>query len=208
MVCLIQTARNLSVTLDDQLSFAASIAATARSCRFILHNIRRIHLFLAQEAVQVLVQALVISRLDYYNSLLSGAPARTIQPLQLIQNATRVVFNLPKFPDTTPLLRSLHSTVLWMAQAHPTSRTWLNITPQLVHYTLLLPNSLLHSHHSTKSRLSAVLPPQWWNELPIDRNSAETLHTFCHWLKTHLFRRHLGTWRKTKKQNFQSLLLL
>ncbi len=79
VVYLAQTARNLDVTLDDQQSFAANTAATARSCRFILHNIRRIHLFLTQEAaqvlVQVLVQALVISCLDYCNSLLAGGCA-------------------------------------------------------------------------------------------------------------------------------------
>ncbi len=40
-----RTAWNLGVTLDDQLSFTANIAATTCSCRFILHNIRRICLF-------------------------------------------------------------------------------------------------------------------------------------------------------------------
>ncbi len=60
-----RTARNLGVTLDDQLSFAANIAATSCSCKFFLHNIRRTYPLLTQKAVQALVQALVISRLDY-----------------------------------------------------------------------------------------------------------------------------------------------
>ena len=37
-----QSARNLGVILDDQLSFTANIAAITRSCRFLLYNIRRI----------------------------------------------------------------------------------------------------------------------------------------------------------------------
>ena len=80
--------------LDSQLSLTANTTATTRSCRFMLHNIRRIRL-LTEKGTQVLVQALVISGLDYCNSLLAGLPASAIRPLQLIQNAAaRLVFNL------------------------------------------------------------------------------------------------------------------
>uniref|UniRef100_A0A3B1J3V1 Reverse transcriptase domain-containing protein n=1 Tax=Astyanax mexicanus TaxID=7994 RepID=A0A3B1J3V1_ASTMX len=102
-------ARGLGVVMDDQLSFSSHIANLTRSCRFLLYNIRRIRPFLSQDATQVLVQSLVISRLDYCNSLLAGLPLRATKPLQLIQNAAaRLVFNLPKFSHVTPLLRSLH----------------------------------------------------------------------------------------------------
>ncbi len=43
---------------------------TARSCRFALHSIRKIGPFLTEHATQLLVQALVISRLDCCNTLL------------------------------------------------------------------------------------------------------------------------------------------
>ncbi|KAM9502200.1 uncharacterized protein ACWYII_000077 [Salvelinus alpinus] len=93
-----QSAKNLGVILDNTLSFSTNIKAVARSCRFMLYNIRRVRPCLTQEAAQVLIQALVISRLDYCNSLLAGLPACAIKPLQLIQNAAaRLVFNLPKF---------------------------------------------------------------------------------------------------------------
>ena len=105
---LAPTARNLGVTLDSQLSLTANITATTRSCRYMLYNIRRIRPLLTQKAAQVLVQALIISRLDYCNSLLAGLPAGAIRPLQLIQNsAARLVFNLPKFTHTTPPQPSL-----------------------------------------------------------------------------------------------------
>ena len=92
-----QSAKNLSVTLDNTLLFSANIKALTRSCRFMLYNIHRVRPYLTQEAAQVLIQALVISCLDYCNSLLVGPSACAIKPLQLIQNAAaRLVLNLPK----------------------------------------------------------------------------------------------------------------
>ncbi|KAK3544604.1 hypothetical protein QTP86_017634, partial [Hemibagrus guttatus] len=109
MISPTASARNLGVTMDNQLSFSSHVTNVTRSCRFLLYNIRRIWPFLSTQATQVLVQSLVISRLDYCNSLLAGLPLNAIRPLQMIQNAAaRLVFNLPKFSHTTPLLRSLH----------------------------------------------------------------------------------------------------
>ncbi len=101
--------RNLGVIFDDQLTFKEHIAKTAQSCRFALHNIRKIRPFLTEYAAQLLVQALVISRLDYCNALLAGLPSNTIKPLQMIQNAAaRLVFNEPKRAHVTPLFVFLH----------------------------------------------------------------------------------------------------
>ena len=48
---------------------------------------------------------MVISHLDYCNSLLARLPASATTPLQRIQNAVAVfVYNLPKFSHVTPLL--------------------------------------------------------------------------------------------------------
>ncbi len=58
-----ETARNLGVMIDDQLNFSDHIVKTARSCRFALYNIRKIRPFLLEHATQLLVQALVLSRL-------------------------------------------------------------------------------------------------------------------------------------------------
>ncbi len=64
-------ARNLGVVIDDQLNFSDHITKTARSCRFALYNIKKIRPFLSEHATQLLVQALVLSRLDYCNALLA-----------------------------------------------------------------------------------------------------------------------------------------
>ncbi len=116
--------RNLGVIFDDQLTFKEHIAKTARSCRFALHNIRKIRPFLTEHAAQLLVQALVISRLDYCKALLAGLPSNTIEPLQMIQNAAaRLVFNEPKRAHITPLFVSLH---------------WLPVAARIQFKTLML----------------------------------------------------------------------
>ncbi len=116
--------RNLGVIFDDQLTFKEHVAKTARSCRFALHNIRKIRPFLTEHASQLLVQALVISRLDYCNALLAGLPSNTIKPLQMIQNAAaRLVFNEPKRAHVTPLFVSLH---------------WLQVAARIQFKTLML----------------------------------------------------------------------
>ncbi len=70
-------------------------------------HFRKIRPFLTEHAAQLLVQALVISRLDYCNALLTGLPSNTIKPLQMIQNAAaRLVFNEPKRAHVTPLFVS------------------------------------------------------------------------------------------------------
>ncbi len=116
--------RNLGVIFDDQLIFKEHIAKNARSCRFALHNIRKIRPFLTEHDAQLLVQALVISRLDYCNAILAGLPSNTIKPLQMIQNAVaRLVFNEPKRTHVTFLFVSLH---------------WLQVAARIQFKTLML----------------------------------------------------------------------
>ncbi len=113
--------RNLGVIFNEQLTFIDHIAKTARSCRFALHNFRKIRSFLTQHAAQI---ALVISRLEYCNALLAGLPSNTIKPLQMIQNAAAwLVFSEPKRAHVTPLFMSLH---------------WLPVAARIKFKTLML----------------------------------------------------------------------
>ncbi len=201
--------RNLGVIFDDQLTFKEHIAKTARSCRFALHNIRKIRPFLTEHAAQLLVQALVISWLDYCNALLAGLPSNAIKPLQMINAAARLVFNEPKKAYVTPLFVSLH---------------WLPVAARIQFKTLMLAyrtttdsapsyfHSLLRIYIASRSLRSAnerrlVVPsqrgskslsgtfsftiPGWWNDLPTPIRNAGSLSTFKLQLKTHLFQNYL-----------------
>ncbi len=178
------------------------IATTARSCRFALYNIRKIRPFLSEQAAQLLVQALVLSRLDYCNALLAGLPACTIKPLQLIQNAAaRVVFNEPKKAHVTPLFIRLHwlpiaariqFKVLMFAYKTTTGTApiYLNLLVQTYAPSRSLRSAserrlVVPSQRGTKSlsRTFSWTVPSWWNDLPISIRTAESLAIFKKHLK-------------------------
>ena len=61
------------------------------------------------KTVQVVVQALVLSRIDYCNSLLMGSAKYQIDRLQRIQNmACRVTCSVRKFDSISHHLKDLH----------------------------------------------------------------------------------------------------
>ncbi|XP_067268944.1 uncharacterized protein [Pseudorasbora parva] len=201
---------NLGVIFDDQLSFKDHISKTARSCRFALHNIRKIRPFLTEHATQLLVQALVISRLDYCNALLAGLPSCAIKPLQMIQNAAaRLVFNEPKRAHVTPLFISLHwlplaarikFKALTLAYGSSTSAAPAYFDSLLRVYT---PTRSLRSANERRlvvpsqrgmkslSRTFSFIVPGWWNDLPSSIRTTESLTSFKRQVKTHLFHEHL-----------------
>ena len=74
-----------------------------------MYNIRKIRKYLTKDLTVTLVHALVISRLDYCNSILYGLPAYQIVKLQRVQNtAARLVYIIPRFVHISPYLKELH----------------------------------------------------------------------------------------------------
>jgi len=99
--------RDLGVLLDNTLSLKFQIASITKSCFFHLRRIRQVKKGLNKNCL--LVQALVISRLDYCNSVLYGLPASTLQPLAtFLHCAAKLIKNLSPCDHVTLTLRELH----------------------------------------------------------------------------------------------------
>jgi len=148
---------------------------------------------------------MVISKLDYCNSLLAGLPACVTRSLQLIQNAgARLVFNQPKRTHVTPLLVTLH----WLpivARIKFKSltlayRTLTGSAPSYFNSIIkpYIPNRPLRSSGErllcrpvmktgSNSRLFSSVVPCWWNELPSALRSCGSFGSFKRGLKTFLF---------------------
>ena len=98
--------RSLGVIFDRALSFAKHSDYIIKSCNFYVRNIGRIRQFLSKKARELLVVALVTSRLDYCNSFLNGLSQTHMLWLQHVQNtAARLICRIEHISTS---LQSLH----------------------------------------------------------------------------------------------------
>ena len=109
-VPVVSCARNLGVWFDNNLNMSHHINKTCQSVVYHLHNIRRIRKFLSYEDRKSVVQALIMSRIDYCNSLLFGVTDVHLSKLQRLQNtaARLICSSIPKHDHITPTLIKLH----------------------------------------------------------------------------------------------------
>ena len=104
-----QSVRNLSFYLDETLSMDAHIKYLCRILFCHLCRTGKICSFLSTDAANKLALSLILSRLDYSNSLLAGIPDNKLNKLQCIQNhAAQLVLRKSRHASATALLRTLH----------------------------------------------------------------------------------------------------
>ena len=85
------------------------ISAICSACFYHIRDLWRIRRYLVLIGAKLLANALMSSRLDYCNSILSGIADTDLAKLQHVQNRlARVVTKSPPFTHSVSLLRSLH----------------------------------------------------------------------------------------------------
>lgn len=201
-----ETVRNLGVHIDQRLSMETHVNNLRKSCYAQLRMIGRIRPCLTIETTKSLVRNLVLTRLDYCNSLLIDVPAFLVNKLQLVQNsAARLVYRQRKHDHITPALISLH----WLPVAMR-SRFKLCLLvykclrgtgPKYLNELLSLQDSKrsLRSTQDTRllqiprsssklgQRAFSISGPVVWNTLPLELRKKDSLQAFKKHLKTHFF---------------------
>ena len=143
------------------MSVENHVKSLVKTVNFHSRNIYRIRRYITFESCHHFVRLLVLSRLDFANSLLFGISVKDRKKLETLQNkAARIIYRCNRLELSTPLLRELH---------------WLPIKERVTHKVLLLTyksvNKLVPAYlaellkaykpgyenlHSTKKRLLDV----------------------------------------------------
>ncbi|XP_046570129.1 uncharacterized protein LOC124278467 [Haliotis rubra] len=108
------------------------VSELCKSCYYHILTIGSIHHLLTEDSTAALVRSLILSRIDYCNSLLLHISQELINRLQRIQNtAARSLTKTPKFASITPVLKRLH----WLPIRGRVDFKILTLTYQCVHRT-------------------------------------------------------------------------
>ena len=95
--------------LDSSLTLKDHIIAKSKAATINIIKIRNIRKYLNQDICHKLVVSLVLSHLDYSNSLLSGLPDSSTKILQKVQNsAARLVLGRNAKYSSTENIKQLH----------------------------------------------------------------------------------------------------
>ena len=199
------TLKLLGVTFDSQLSFKQHAISVIKSCNHLIWAIRHIRPFLSVDTTSALARSLVLSRLDYCNSLLYGTSASLIHSLQRTQNNLAKLVLLNPSLNSSECLRQLHWLPIHLRIIFKISlityRTLATSNPpylnQLIHRrhipNHLRSSSAIHLHQpvhrsSIVNRGFTYASPAVWNDLPPIIRSQPSLELFKRQLKTHLFK--------------------
>ena len=201
--------KTLGVTLDAELSMEQHVSAVVRSCFFHIRSLSKVRPYITYKAASSIAVCLILSKLDYCNSLLSGLPQKQIKRLQAVQNAVaRTVMKCKKTDHITPILRQLH----WLPIHKRIRHKILSATYRSVHdNTPLYLSDLLQKHNPSRLLRSAsrslldvpgprdsktkrygqrafrYVAPSLWNVLPESIKEKDSIQSFRPSLKTHFF---------------------
>ena len=198
-VRFVSSVKNLGFIMDSQLNFEKQIVDIKKKCFNTIRNIRKIRYLLNTDQCKLIVNSMVISCLDYGNSLYFGVSEKLLNQLQLIQNsASKVVMKKYKYDHINDDLTQLH---------------WLPIKKRIIFKIALLTHKALiglapkylqemfsYSHHGR--RLKLIIPnfrssygkrsfscaaPRIYNHLPTTVTTSKDIYQFKNSLKTFLF---------------------
>lgn len=101
--------KNLGVWLDSSLAMDHQVNKLSGICFGLFRKIRKILVLIPDHLSKTVIQSLIVSRLDYGNSLDMGSPKYVIKRLQVVQNAAaRLLLKVPRYASVRESFKQLH----------------------------------------------------------------------------------------------------
>ena len=198
------------MVFNSNFNLTNHVSQIIKSTRVHARNLYRICPLLDLNTSVLLANALVSSRLDYYNSLFLSLTDFELRRLQLVQNSLcRVVIRSSKSSHITPQLKKLHwlpvkyrvqfkiglitykilnqgQPVYLRELIHPdtSSRNTRRSTPKL---KFLQTPTFVHKSIKHFSNSFGHYAPALWNSFPFHVRNSASVASFRKHLKTHLF---------------------
>ena len=98
----------LGACIDSGMSFTDHVTRLTRTCFFHIRQLRSIRRSLTVDSSHALVRALILTRLDYCNGLLGGAPKCLLSPLsRVLRAAARLILLLPRTSSVENEIRTV-----------------------------------------------------------------------------------------------------
>ena len=99
----VSSTRDLGVYIDVDMPIRTHVTAVVKACFAALRQYRSMRRSLSRHALLTLVRALIVSKVDYCNSVLAGIPGQLQDRLQSVLNAAaRLVFSASRPERITP----------------------------------------------------------------------------------------------------------
>ena len=196
----------LGIKLNKDLNFTPFVSRKVQVCYMHLRNLFHVKKYLPLKSRITMVTNLIISQLDYCNSILICAKKKDIKPLQLALNrAIRFIFYIDRRSHITPFLKKLHilpieyrikykSCLISYKIFHKLAPPYLieqfpTFEPSTSISLRIGPGrdtSMFQLDLSKRETIYSKLKSEW-NKLPYDLRMSNNLNLFKTKLKSHFF---------------------
>lgn len=201
--------RYLGAWLDNVLNFKHHVKTKCRAAMMNYFKIKSIRKYLTQDATETLVLSLVISHLDYCNSILYGIAKCEMDKMQRIQSmCAKLILQKKKHHSSKQALHDLHwlpikiridfklltymyncsvgnapEYLLELLTLFQTRRSGLRSSTQTNNYVVPF-----NKNRTFSDRAFGTIGPKLWNELPQEIKESSTIDLFKKRLKTYYFK--------------------
>ena len=196
----VSMAKDLGIKMDEHLTFEHQIKSLKKDCFRLIRNVVKRRFLFSKDQLKLIVNSIIVCKLDYCNALYYGINEYLINQLQLVQNAAaKAIVGLNKHDHLGNTLKELH----WLPIMYRIKFKVLLLVYKCLngmgpdylcsmfkfanfnHFIYLIEPRVL-SHYG--ERCFQRVGPKLWNELPLEIKSSTTIDSFKACLKTYLFK--------------------